>query len=179
MKESAATHLKTSRIIKHTTDNNDFEIWEQPGTGHKALHSLSRFAPGDRLDNFGARLKLQQPSYLSVQISADDHILLKPEYLQYMNHSCQPNALLDTREMEVRAITAIRPGDEITFFYPSTEWSMAQAFSCHCRSRHCLKYIQGAAYLSADILEYYYLADHIEEMLRERSLGDLFEEEPA
>ena len=32
-------------------------------------------------------------------------------------------------------LTALRPiseGDELTFFYPSTEWAMAEPFECGC-----------------------------------------------
>lgn len=27
----------------------------------------------------------------------------------------------------------LKEGDELTFFYPSTEWSMAQPFDCLCK----------------------------------------------
>jgi hypothetical protein len=171
MKKSTATPLHDSQVIKHTTDNNRFEIWEQSDTGHKALHSVKTFGEGEILDSFGARLELKDPNYLSVQVSPESHIMLDPEYLQYMNHSCQPNVFLDTKIMEIRALVAIRPGDELTFFYPSTEWSMAQGFACHCNSRHCLKYIQGAAHLSEEVLQDYHLSEHIEGLLREKIPG--------
>ena len=63
--------------------------------------------------------------------------------------------------MEFVALEDIEIGKELTFFYPSTEWEMAQAFSCHCGSKDCLRSIQGAAFLADEILERYRLTDFI------------------
>jgi len=32
----------------------------------------------------------------------------------------------------------LKKGDDITFFYPSTEWDMAQGFDCNCGAKVCL-----------------------------------------
>lgn len=56
-----------------------------------------------------------------------------------MNHSCAPSAYLKLTprlrpdEWVLCAGSAgIKAGDDITFFYPSTEWEMAQPFDCAC-----------------------------------------------
>lgn len=54
-----------------------------------------------------------------------------------MNHSCAPSAELalphEPSRWEVRAGPAgLKQGQDITFFYPSTEWDMAQGFECTC-----------------------------------------------
>lgn len=55
-----------------------------------------------------------------------------------MNHSCAPTACIDLtssdpREWVVRTLSkGIKKGEAISFFYPSTEWDMAQAFDCNC-----------------------------------------------
>lgn len=129
--------------------------------GYASLEARAAFATGAVLSRFGAREELRAPNYLTVQVAADRHILLAPEHLQYTNHSCEPNAFFDTGRGELVALTAIAPGDAITFFYPSTEWTMDRAFACHCGTPSCLGEIAGAAQLDPAVLAHYRLADHI------------------
>lgn len=74
---------------------SDFaEIWECQKTGKKSLVECRDFFPGDIIAKLGARKNIDKHHYLSVQISDAQHILLKPEFLQYINHSCDPNVFL-------------------------------------------------------------------------------------
>jgi len=59
------------------------------------------------------------------------------------------------------ALRNIEIGEEFTFFYPSTEWSMNRGFDCICQSENCLRYIQGAAHLPLNVLTKYKLSDYI------------------
>lgn len=52
----------------------------------------------------------------------------------YINHSCAPNVAMDVDRMVVRALEDIAIGEELSFFYPSTEWEMEQPFECWCNS---------------------------------------------
>ena len=122
------------------------------GDGYNRAVAMVALSEGDLLAPFGAREILAEPTYLTVQTGLEAHILLAPEHLQYINHSCNPNAFFDTERMEIRALRAIAPGDEITFFYPSTEWSMDRAFDCLCGSSECLGRIAGADQLDARAL---------------------------
>ncbi|PHZ16343.1 SET domain-containing protein, partial [Rhizopus microsporus ATCC 52813] len=101
--------------------------------------------------------------YSSVQVSENEHIELNSDLL-YMNHSCDPSAIMDVDRMAVTANKDIAPGDELTFFYPSTEWDMAQPFSCWCGSSKCIKTVQGAQYLSTQVLNQFHLSKHITEL---------------
>jgi hypothetical protein len=105
-----------------------------------------------------------QPTYQTIQIGADKHID-HLDLLAYFNHSCNPNTLIDTENLSVIALRAINAGDELTFFYPSTEWEMAQPFICCCKAPGCLGLVAGAKYLSLDILNRYQLNPHILEMV--------------
>lgn len=49
----------------------------------------------------------------------------------------------------------------LTFFYPSTEWFMAQPFDCHCGATKCLKRISGARDIDPAVLARYQLNSHI------------------
>ena len=63
--------------------------------------------------------------------------------------------------MELKTLRAIKVGEELNFFYPSTEWKMTEAFDCLCGSSECLGQIQGAAYLTYDNLTKYRLSKYI------------------
>jgi hypothetical protein len=82
-----------------------------------------------------------------------------------MNHSCSPTALVDISKWEVRAAGRIHKGTPLTFFYPSTEWDMAQPFKCNCGSKECLGTIGGAKYIERQILGNYVLNQHIKQFL--------------
>ena len=56
-----------------------------------------------------------------------------------VNHSCDPNVEMDLssangEDWHVRAVKDIAMGDDITYFYPSTEWVSSQPFHCSCMS---------------------------------------------
>jgi len=130
-------------------------------TNQRQLHSLQSFNAGDVICDFGARDTFEYPTYLTVQVGTNKHILLAPEDLQYSNHSCSPNIFFDTTTMQVIALQPIEAGDELTFFYPSTEWDMAQPFQCYCGQKNCLGLIEGAAHIADEVLKHYKLTDFV------------------
>ena len=59
-------------------------------------------------------------------------------------------------------------GDELTFFYPSTEWDMEEPFDCECRpmaAKRCGERIAGAKHANRTLLERNWLNVHIRELL--------------
>jgi hypothetical protein len=151
-----------SRQHKITKISSFAEVWECNQSGQKSLHARVRFQEGDYISSLGAKETLTAPNYLTVQLNEQEHILLDPDFLQYINHSCQPNVIFDTTNKVVTCLRKIEAGEEMVFFYPSTEWSMAQKFECHCGTEKCLGLIKGAAYISPDILKKYHLSDYVQ-----------------
>ena len=145
------------------------EILRNTATGQQQLSSLQAYQPGDVLCSFHAGETVSTPTYLTVQVGIDKHITLRPEFLQYINHSCDPNVFFDTTLMQVVALREIKSGEEMTFFYPSTEWQMTQSFNCYCGSVNCLGDIRGAAYLPQEVWKNYRLTDFIQQQLSKRS----------
>ena len=131
----------------------------------KAFFAQRTYQPGDVVLGFSAKQVMSEPSYLTVQVGIDKHIMLHPEHLQYINHSCDPNVFFDTHAMQIVALRAIAEGDEMTFFYPSTEWDMAQPFYCYCESSRCLQNIRGAKYIPKSELKKYRLTDFIQQQI--------------
>jgi hypothetical protein len=66
--------------------------------------------------------------------------------------------------------SGLKPGTELTFFYPSTEWAMAQSFDCFCRAPSCKGHIAGASDMDAAQLQGMWLNGYIRDMLEERDL---------
>ena len=151
-------------------ENRIAEVLENKQTGQKSLYATAPFQPGEVISRFGAGETLTEPTYLTLQTGIKKHITLIPEFLQYTNHSCDPTAFFDTTRMELICLAELQPGDEITFFYPSTEWEMAQPFDCHCGSPACLQVIRGASQLSPDVLERYMLTDFIRQEMKRQIL---------
>lgn len=113
-------------------------------------------------------------SYATVQIACHQHLNLSNDLI-YTNHSCDPSLIFDIDAMEARVIDGrqLKKGDELTFFYPSTEWDMAQPFDCNCGAGDlCLGVVQGAKHLSRQKLEQYRLSKHIVEMMNNGPSGD-------
>lgn len=137
-------------------------------SNQKALFTLRRLMPGEVIADFSAGTISSEPTYLTVQVSDGKHITLQPEFLQYINHSCEPNVFFDTTLMQLVALREINPDEELVFFYPSSEWEMTQSFQCHCGSNNCLGEIKGAAFLSNEIIPQYRLTDFIQSRLAKR-----------
>jgi hypothetical protein len=145
------------------------DIMQNTVTGEKSLHATSFFDAGEVVCDFSGSKMLDEPNYLTVQTGTHQHILLQPEFLQYINHSCNPNVFFDTHSMQLIALSGIQPGDEFMFFYPSTEWDMAQPFDCFCGTVQCLHRIQGAAHLTDEQAMRYRLTQFIQEQIQNRT----------
>ena len=166
-------------MITKTITNPDYEVishhqfadvWLNSSTNQRSLHATVAINPGDVIHHFYAGSTHKHATYLTVQTGVDKHITLQPEFLQYINHSCDPNVFFDTTAMQVICIKPLQPGDELRFFYPSTEWEMAQPFVCNCGSRDCHQLINGAAHLSPETLSKYRLTDFIQAQAKQKLL---------
>lgn len=154
-----------SQIISHNTIAN---VVQHTGTSQKSLVAGVSFAAGDDICKFSAGIIQSFATNLTVQTGAERHITLVPEFLQYINHSCFPTVFFNTTSMELVCLKPMQPGDELTFFYPSTEWKMAQPFVCNCGNPECLQLINGASQLSVQTLSKYKLTDFIRQQLKEK-----------
>lgn len=100
----------------------------------------------------------------------NEHAESLPFELRYVKHSCDPNVFFDVDAHELLTVRDIAPGDEFTFFYPSTEWSMSEPFRCCCGSPKCVGHINGAAQMPTEILDRYELSSLVQiKRQRERS----------
>lgn len=98
-------------------------------------------------------------TYTSVQVTAKTSI--EEYFLAHLNHSCEPNVIIDAARLELRAVRNIHPGEDLTFFYPSTEWEMAEPFACLCGTENCLGVISGAKDMTLSTMGRYFVNQHI------------------
>lgn len=180
--KSSTKAVITSSTTTQTTLSNEIPAWvkpdltrllrveKNPGVFTSRSISLVTLPVGAVF----ARITKPTPAiiaYSSVQVSRDLHIELNCD-LVYINHSCKPTLVFDMARWEVRVNPdlegGLKEGDELTFFYPSTEWDMAQPFECLCGSEVCRGRITGARDMSESVLGEYWLNRHVEEMLEEK-----------
>ncbi len=154
--------MKADNLKKHQV-TPFLEVREYIDAGYKSLFAAQNIAPATILSPVTYQEILPSPSRYSLQLQDGQHIELEPIYLRYTNHSCSPNVFFDTTGMVLQSITEIKIGEEIAFFYPSTEWEMTEPFDCVCGSENCLGQIQGAAFLSDEMLNKYRLSAFVRE----------------
>lgn len=133
-----------------------------------SLFSAKTFKEGEIICKFDAKQIVDEPSQKTVQINEFQHIFLLPDILQYTNHHCDPNIYFNVVDFTIDCIKDIAIDDEITFFYPSTEWSMSDPFECKCGAINCVHIINGAKYMDKSILSQYKLAPFIQELIELR-----------
>jgi hypothetical protein len=105
------------------------------------------------------------PTYQTIQVGPGRHIE-ELGCIAHLNHSCRPNVLVHINRLECIALTDIAPDEELTFFYPSTEWEMARPFPCQCGAPECVGRVAGARSLPVEVLSRYFINAHIREMIQ-------------
>ena len=150
-------------IMKNAKETIVESITIRSSHGYKSLFARQVFAPGDLICELPCTAVHAKPSQHTVEIGEHRHIEIGG--LAYMNHSCNPNVIIDTTGMQIKAFRQITPGDEMTFFYPSSEWEMVNPFICLCGSPNCIHVVAGAKFLPFSVLERYYINQHIRDRI--------------
>ena len=159
----------TTPAYRNMSNHVFAERRQKVSNGQNALFALRPYQAGEVIADFSAGTISAEPTYLTVQVGIEKHITLQPEFLQYINHSCNPNVFFNTTTMQLVALKELVAEDEMSFFYPSTEWKMTQSFECYCGSLYCIGDIKGAAYLSRDAQDKYRFTDFIQQQIARQS----------
>ena len=131
----------------------------------KSLTTKQIYKKGEVMCPLPSENIVEKPNRYTVQIARDRHTHVGK--LAALNHSCDPNVILDTDHMQMIARRDIDKGEELTFFYPSTEWEMNAPFICLCGSPNCIHVVAGARFLPLSTLEHHYLNKHIRDLMIE------------
>jgi hypothetical protein len=157
------------------TDTSPLQIRMQHK--YRSLVTKRAYKAGDIICPLPTATLFDKPSQYTVQIGRDQHVEVKE--LSALNHACDPSVFLDTTRLLVFAARDLNPEDELTFFYPSTEWEMSSPFICLCGAPNCIHVVAGARFLPLSTLEGHFLNYHIRQRMfellnqTERHLSDL------
>lgn len=135
-----------------------------------SLISTVDLPPGAYFASITAATEAPGKRWSTVQVSKQKHMELNSA-LMYMNHSCAPSLEIDTDMMEIRVSKNkdLRVGDELSFFYPSTEYEMDKPFNCLCGASACLGTVTGAAQIEWDTLKTFWVNEHIIKLKQEQA----------
>jgi SET domain-containing protein len=131
----------------------------------RSLITKQAYSKGEIICEIPTEKLFDKANRYTVQISQDKHTEVGK--LSALNHSCDPNVILDTEHLLMIARRDIDKGEELSFFYPSTEWEMDAPFICLCGASNCIHVVAGARFLPLSTLENHYLNKHIREMMIE------------
>jgi len=131
----------------------------------RSLITKQAYKKGEVICEIPTEKVLGKANRYTVQIARDKHTNVGK--LAALNHSCDPNVILDTERLLVYACRDIEKGEELSFFYPATEWEMDAPFICLCGSSSCIHVVAGARFLPLSTLEHHFLNRHIREMMIE------------
>eukprot|EP00762_Andalucia_godoyi_P003701 ANDGO_00732.mRNA.1 hypothetical protein CAOG_00526 len=117
--------------------------------GFRGVFALEDIETGEILSTIAGE-EFTKPDRYTIQIGRDLHVNCGPDNaISYLNHYCDPNAVMDIENRCVRAARFIQKGEQIGFNYLTTEFKMDEPFNCRCGSTHCLRdHIQGFFYLT-------------------------------
>ena len=93
-------------------------------------------------------LQVGRALHLDQRGARDANDRVRRFYWRYMNHGCEPTAVI--REREVIAAGDIAPLEGVTFDYNTTEYDMAEPFQCRCGSARCVGVVRGARHLTPE-----------------------------
>ena len=131
----------------------------------RSLITKQAYSKGEVICEIPTEKLFDRANRYTVQISRDKHTEVGK--LSALNHSCDPNVILDTENLLMVARRDIAKAEELSFFYPSTEWEMDAPFICLCGAANCIHVVAGARFLPLSTLENHYLNRHIREMMIE------------
>ena len=131
----------------------------------RSLVTKRAYAKGEVICEIPTEKIESKPNRFTVQIDRDKHTNVGK--LAALNHSCDPNVILDTENLLVYACKDIEKGEELSFFYPATEWEMDAPFICLCGASSCIHVVAGARFLPLSTLENHFLNKHIREYMIE------------
>jgi hypothetical protein len=131
----------------------------------RSLVTKQAYTKGEIICEIPTEKVINKPNRYTVQIGRDRHTEVGK--LSALNHSCDPNVILDTENLQMVARRDIAKGEELSFFYPATEWEMDAPFICLCGASNCIHVVAGARFLPLSTLENHYLNKHIREMMIE------------
>ena len=129
----------------------------------RSLITKQAYTKGEVICEIPTEKVFDKANRYTVQIGRDQHTVVGK--LAALNHSCDATVILDTERLLMIARRDVAREEELSFFYPATEWEMDAPFICLCGASNCIHVVAGARFLPLSTLENHYLNRHIREMM--------------
>ncbi len=134
----------TQEEILKINQENVFTGLSPRGYGYTCFANKD-FNIGDFIMHGYGKLLDHQTGHCSIQIDKNKHYMPTKWTGKYWNHSCDPNAYMNTRNdgfPNLYALKKIKKGDEITYSYWMSEFSWVKgvdelSVKCICGSKKC------------------------------------------
>ena len=171
------------------SQNNLQDIFEYNTSPFGQISIKSRVSRprGSKLCDIVTHYGIPATTWSSFQTSKTTHAEFNSA-LVYTNHSCSPTVEIQVYEPdaqgnypggvsgEVRVVGDhdLQVGDDVTWFYPSTEWESPRPFKCLCgteergEGKRCIGTQRGSKFLDQGVLQNYFMNKHVVELVAER-----------
>lgn len=157
-------------LLDRNVFSSPLQIRETGGKG-RGVFATGGFAEGEVVIVGKPVFRSPERTWQTVQIDVDAHVRISVPF-EFVNHSCDPNCGIKPNRhaaYDLVAMRGVEAGEEVTFDYCTTEWSIVGFDRCDCRSDRCRGIVRGGKFLSLDELERYdgYLAPYYRSLLLE------------
>lgn len=95
---------------------------------------------------------VSQPTTITLRVDENVHQLATDltAFENFINHSCDPTAMIDWDSLTLVAKRDIVTGQQITYDYVTSDWGGEDPFECSCGAYNCRKSINGVQSLSIE-----------------------------
>ena len=135
--------------------------------GGRRLVAARTLRAGEELARLDRVRLVSTPERYSLQVGASLHAVDLGVW-RWLNHACAPSVAVACEPLSVVTLRQVDLGEELTLFYPATEWVMAEPFTCRCGASACVGLVAGASVLPAEVLGRHRLSPHVAELCRRR-----------
>jgi uncharacterized membrane protein YeiB len=118
--------------------------------GFARMRAVRAFGPGDVVFPLEGQ-PVPRATRFTIQIGEHAHLdPVSDEVSPWgsLNHGCDPNVAIDVPRRAIVARRALGAGEELRFDYNTTEWELAESFTCNCGAPWCAGVIRGFSHLS-------------------------------
>jgi hypothetical protein len=93
---------------------------------------------------------IDAPTTITLRVDEDLHqISTDPRAAEnFVNHSCDPSALIEWSDLSLVAKREILPGEQVTYDYMTSDWDGEDPFHCQCGAEQCRESIRGFRHLT-------------------------------
>ena len=148
----------------HSFLSSKCEVRETAGRGGHTVVAREAIRKGDLIVVWsgtlvdGDELNALPPSVrrYSLQVEENHYLvsLSNCEPPDYVNHSCEPNSGL-SGQITLVAMRDIKPGEEISYDYATSDGSSYDEFQCGCGSGRCRGHISGEDWRRSELWKRY------------------------